>query len=86
MKLLLTSTKKHPIIINSSIIIPVIRNICNYLPTIIKGYNLMGLYLIKGYSDLTALRCVSFLGKKLKKRTCAVMIRITITFGNQIFL
>ena len=46
----------------------------------------MGLYLIKGYSDLTALRCASFLEKKLKKRTCAVMIRITITFGNQIFL
>ena len=27
----------------------------------------MGLYLIKGYSDLTALRCASFLEKNLKK-------------------
>ena len=28
----------------------------------------MGLYLIKGYSDLTALRCASFLEKKIKKK------------------
>ena len=34
----------------------------------------------------TALRCVSFSGKSLKKSTCAVMIRIIITFGNQIIL
>ena len=34
----------------------------------------------------TALRCGSFSGKKIKKGTSAVMIRIIITFGNQIFL
>ena len=28
----------------------------------------MGLYLIKGYSDLTALRCASFLEKKKLKK------------------
>ena len=33
-----------------------------------------------------ALRCGSFSEKTLKKSTCAVMIRIIITFGNQIFL
>ena len=34
----------------------------------------------------TALRCGSFSEKALKKSTCAVMIRIIITFENQIFL
>ena len=34
----------------------------------------------------TALRCGSFSEKSLKKSTCAVMIRIIITFRNQIFL
>ena len=34
----------------------------------------------------TALRCGSFSEKTLKKSTCAVMIRIIITFGDQIFL
>ena len=31
-----------------------------------------------------ALRCGSFSEKTLKKSTCAVMIRIIITFGNEI--
>ena len=34
----------------------------------------------------TALRCRFFTEKTLKKSTCAVMIRIIITLGNQIFL
>ena len=34
----------------------------------------------------TALRCGSFSEKTSKKSTCAVIIRIIITFANQIFL
>ena len=34
----------------------------------------------------TALRCGSFLKKISKKSTCAVMVKIIITFSNQIFL
>ena len=33
-----------------------------------------------------ALRCRSFSKKTLKRSTCTVLIRIIITFGNQIFL
>ena len=36
--------------------------------------------------DSTALRCDSFSKKISKKITCAIMIRIIITFANQIFL
>ena len=38
------------------------------------------------YPFSTALRCGSFLEKILKKSTCAIMIRIIVTFANQIFL
>ena len=34
----------------------------------------------------TSLRCGSFSEKIWKKSTCAVMIRITVTFANQILL
>ena len=36
--------------------------------------------------DSTAIRCGSFSKKILKKNTCAIMIRIIVTFTNQIFL
>ena len=37
-------------------------------------------------TNSTALRCRSFFGKNTEKSTCAVIIRITVTFGNQIFM
>ena len=42
------------------------------------------IYRIQAYS--TALKCRSFSEKSSKNSTCAVMIRIIITFANQIFL
>ena len=45
------------------------------------------LYIIKIFSYFsTALRCGSFSEKTSKKSTCAVMIRIIITYANEVFL
>ena len=41
--------------------------------------------IILKWSYSTALRCGSFFGKNIGKSICVVMIRIIITFGNEIF-
>ena len=53
---------------------------------ILKSQSPEYLYLIIPIHNSTALRCGSFSEKSSKKNTCAVMIRIIITFGNHIFL
>ena len=43
-------------------------------------------FIFKQILLLNGIKVQVFFGKNIEKSTCAVMIRIIVTFGNQIFL